>query len=43
MATLEQKIAQKQDELARLKERQRKLENGRKNHHRRHDVESGRR
>lgn len=30
MATLEQKIAQKQDELARLKERQRKLENGQK-------------
>lgn len=30
MATLEQKIAQKQDELARLKEQSRKLENGQK-------------
>lgn len=30
MATLEQKIAQKEDELARLKEQSRKLENGQK-------------
>lgn len=30
MATLDQKIAQKQDELARLKEQSRKLENGQK-------------
>lgn len=30
MVTLEQKIAQKQDELARLKEQSRKLENGQK-------------
>lgn len=30
MATLEQKIAQKQDELARLKEKARRLENGQK-------------
>lgn len=30
MATLEQQIAQKQDELARLKEKARKLENGQK-------------
>lgn len=30
MATLEQKIAQKEDELARLKEKSRKLENGQK-------------
>lgn len=30
MATLEQKIAQKENELARLKEQSRKLENGQK-------------
>lgn len=30
MATLEQKIAQKEDELSRLKEQSRKLENGQK-------------
>lgn len=30
MATLEQKIAQKQDELSRLKEKARRLENGQK-------------